>query len=475
MQDSRGNYYVSDELNHRIQKFDSNGTFLASYGSYGSGNGQFAVQQGLSIDAQDRLYVADTYNNRIQVFQTYPSWQFLKSFGEYGVYEPLNYFSFQPEIMNHPRGVYVEKSTGRVAVTDSSNNRVMVYNGYNWNFSFYQSQNGYLGMSLPTHAILENNKLIVLDSHSRILRYNSVLNNTNLFTEFGGYRNSSAQFSNPQSLCVDQENGDVYVSDSFNHRIKRFSADGQLLATYGGIGGPYGYGTALGFFAYPKQVALDGYGALYVADYGNSRIVRRDPITGLFTVAAAVSSPWGVAVDDAGRLYVSSWADNTIKVYQNGIYINSWSGTGTPGGRLNKPADLKLGTYEGQSALYVADCGNNKVQIFSTTGEFLGQLGDSDIDPLGNYDQNKADGGMLLPYGIAIDGTGNIIVSDTSHKCIRIYSQAGELLETWGSMSNTPGNFFSPMGCDVNQQTGRLYIADGVLERVQYFDKILGE
>ena len=126
MQDSRGNYYVSDELNHRIQKFDSNGTFLASYGSYGSGNGQFAVQQGLSIDAQDRLYVADTYNNRIQVFQTYPSWQFLKSFGEYGVYEPLNYFSFQPEIMNHPRGVYVEKSTGRVAVTDSSNNRVMV-------------------------------------------------------------------------------------------------------------------------------------------------------------------------------------------------------------------------------------------------------------------------------------------------------------------------------------------------------------
>ena len=71
----------------------------------------------------------------------------------------------------------------------------MVYNGYASNFSFYQSQNGYLGMSLPTHAILENNKLTVLDSHSRILRYNSVLNNTNLFTEYGTYSNSSAQFS----------------------------------------------------------------------------------------------------------------------------------------------------------------------------------------------------------------------------------------------------------------------------------------
>lgn len=472
VQDSRGNYYVSDELNHRIQKFDSDGNFLAAYGSYGSATGQFAVQQGLSIDAQDRLYVADTYNNRIQVFQTYPSWQFLKSFGTYGVYEPFNYTSFQPGIMNHPRGVYVEKSTGRVAVTDSSNNRVMVYNGYSSNFSFYQSQNGYLGMSLPTHAILENNKLTVLDSHSRILRYNSVLNNTNLFTEFGVYRNSSDLFSNPQSVCVDQNNGDVYISDSFNHRIKKYNENGQLLATYGGVGGPYGYGTALGYFAYPKQVFVDGNGLMYVADYGNSRIVCRNPITGVFAQVAAVASPWGVTTDSSGRLYVSSWADNSISVYQNGVLMHKWSGTGTPGGALNKPSELKLGVYQGQEALFVADCGNNKIQIYSPTGTYLGQLGNSDIDPLGNYNENKADGGMLLPYGVAIAENGNIIVSDSSHKCMRVYDSDGNLLETWGDMSNTSGNFFSPMGCDINKSTGRLYITDGVLERVQWFDPI---
>ncbi len=472
VQDSRGNYYVSDELNHRIQKFDSNGNFLEAYGSYGSAQGQFAVQQGVSIDSQDRLYVADTYNNRIQVFQTYPSWKFLKSFGRYGEYEPFNYLSFQPEIMNHPRGVYVEKSTGRVAVTDSSNNRVMVYNGYSSNFSFYQSQNGYLGMSLPTHAILENNRLVVLDSHSRIMRYNSVLNNTNLFTEFGSYRNSSSQFSNPQSVCVDQASGNIYVTDSFNHRIQKFTSDGQLLATYGGIGGPYGYGTALGFFAYPKQATTDDLGFLYVADFGNNRVVCRDPITGLFVLTVAVASPWGVATDGNGRLYVSSWSDDTIKVYQNGIFINSWSGAGTPGGRLNKPSELKLGTYQGQEALFVADCGNNKVQIYSPSGDYLGQLGDSDIDPLKDYNDNKADGGMLLPYGIAIDGTGNIIVSDSSHKCMRVYDSNGVLLETWGDMSNTPGNFFSPMGCDIDKNTGRLFVSDGVLERVQYFDPL---
>ncbi|MPL99397.1 hypothetical protein SDC9_45615 [bioreactor metagenome] len=472
VQDSSGNYFVSDELNHRIQKFSSTGTYLTSYGSYGSGNGQFAVQQGLSIDAQDRLYVADTYNNRIQVFQTTPSWSYLTSFGTYGVYNPYNYFSFQPGIFNHPRGVYVEKSTGRVAVTDSSNNRVMVYNNYASGFTFYQSQNGYLGMSLPTHAIMVNNKLIVLDSHSRIMKYNSTLNETNLFTEYGTYRWNSDELSNPQSVCVDQSSGNIYISDSFNHRIKKCDSSGNLIATYGGIGGPYGYGTALGYFLYPKQVATDSSGYLYVADYGNSRVVVKSPNSSSFSRVATVSYPWGVAVNGSGRLYVSSWADDTVKVYQNGSYQFSFGGTGSDDGELNKPSDLKLGTYQGTSAVFVADCGNNRIEIFSTSGTYLGSLGESSIDPLQYYVENEEDGGMLLPYGIAIAANGNIIVSDTSHKCMRVYDDDGNLLETWGSMSNSDGNFFSPMGCDINQSTGRLYIADGVLERVQYFDPI---
>ena len=52
------------------------------------------------------------------------------------------------------------------------------------------------------------------------------------------------------------------------------------------------------------------------------------------------------------------------------------------------------------------------------------------------------------------------------------YDSNGTLLETWGEMSNTPGNFFSPMGCDINRTTGRLYVTDGVLERVQFYDAV---
>lgn len=477
VQDSLGNYFVSDELNHRIQKFDVNGAHLATYGGWGSGNGQFKVQQGLSIDASDRLYVADTYNNRIQVFQTRGTWQFLKTFGTYGVYNPFNIYSFQPSIMNHPRGVYVDKSTGRVAVTDSSNNRVMVYNNYNSNFSFYQSQNGAVTMSLPTHAIMDSSaSLVVLDSHSRILKFNSIFNNTTLFSEYGTLRTSDTQFSNPQGVSVDAYNGDVYITDSFNHRIMKYDSTGNLVATYGGIGGPRGYGTALNYFHYPKQTAVDALGSLYVADYANARVVAKgilSPTFQLVTPVGGVVLPWGVAVDSSGgRLFVSDWYDDTIRVFSAGVLMYTFGGSGTANGKFNKPADMKIGTYQGQSALYVADVGNNRVQIFTLGGTYLGQLGQPTIDPLQHYDASKAAGGMLLPYGIAITPEGNVIVSDTSHKCMRMYDSNGNLLETWATMSSSEGNFFSPMGCDIDPRTGRLYVTDGVLERVQFFDPI---
>ena len=471
--DSLGNYYVSDELNHRIQKFDNSGTHLATYGSYGSADGQFMVQQGLSIDAEDRLYVADTYNNRIQVFETSPTWAHVKSFGKFGIYQPFDATSFQADIMNHPRGVYVERETGKVAVTDSSNNRVMVYNDFNSNFSFSQSQNGFLNMSLPAHAILEDGKLIVADSHSRILEYTSTLNNTNLFIQHGDYRNDAGMVSNAQSVCVNQKNGDVYVSDSFNHRVQIFDSNGTYEKTYGGMGGPMGAGSALNYFNFPKQVTLDQYETVYVADFANSRIVAKGKYSPSFVHVSAGSTvklPWGVAVN-GGKLYVSDWSDDKIKVIYNGYEIDSFGGSGTGNGQFAQPADIKVGVYKGQTALYIADVGNNRIQIMSTSGRYLGEIGAPTVDPLELYDEAKQAGSFLLPYSMAMDANHNVIVSDTSHKTMRMYNSNGTLLETWGEMSNTDGNFFAPMGCDINKSTGRLYVVDGVLERVQYFNK----
>jgi hypothetical protein len=66
--DSADNVYVADTYNHRIQKFDSDGTFLTKWGSSGAGDGQFRYPKGVAVDSADNVYVADAYNHRIQKF-----------------------------------------------------------------------------------------------------------------------------------------------------------------------------------------------------------------------------------------------------------------------------------------------------------------------------------------------------------------------------------------------------------------------
>jgi sugar lactone lactonase YvrE len=63
-----GNVYVADRGNHRIQVFTNSGAYLTQWGTFGTGNGQFAGPGGVAVDASGNVYVADTYNHRIQVF-----------------------------------------------------------------------------------------------------------------------------------------------------------------------------------------------------------------------------------------------------------------------------------------------------------------------------------------------------------------------------------------------------------------------
>ena len=66
--DSAGNVYVADSNNGRIQKYDSNGSFISTLGSPGHGTGQFASPSDIAVDSSGNIYVADSYNNRIQKF-----------------------------------------------------------------------------------------------------------------------------------------------------------------------------------------------------------------------------------------------------------------------------------------------------------------------------------------------------------------------------------------------------------------------
>jgi len=113
--DSSGNVYVADTGSDRIQKFESDGTFVATWGSSGSGNGQFNIPAGLAVDSSGNVYVADSNNNRIQKFES--DGTFVTTWGSSG--SGNGQFDF-------PVGVAVD-SSGNVYVADSNNNRIQKF------------------------------------------------------------------------------------------------------------------------------------------------------------------------------------------------------------------------------------------------------------------------------------------------------------------------------------------------------------
>jgi tripartite motif-containing protein 71 len=113
--DRRGFVYVADHMNHRIQKFDSNGNFITKWGTYGEKDGQFNRPHGITVDGSDSLYITDSLNARIQKFSI--DGEFISKWGTQGNGEGQ---------FNVPRDLVVSR-TSTVFVSDGSNHRIQVF------------------------------------------------------------------------------------------------------------------------------------------------------------------------------------------------------------------------------------------------------------------------------------------------------------------------------------------------------------
>jgi DNA-binding beta-propeller fold protein YncE len=248
-----GNIYVADTNNSRVQKFDSNGTFITKWGTIGSGNGQFNWPAMIAFDNAGSVYVIDERNNRIQKFDS--NGAFIATWGTYGSDNGQFYA---------PEGIAIDTS-GNVYVADTGNNRVQKFdsNGtFITKWGALGSGNGQFN-ALAGIAVGNAGNVYVADSeNNRVQKFDS---NGTFITKWGFQGSGKGQFDYAHLIAVDNL-GNVYVSDWWNSRIQKFGPNGAFITQWGTDG------WGVGQFDSPGAIAINSSWDVYVADAGNNRI-----------------------------------------------------------------------------------------------------------------------------------------------------------------------------------------------------------
>ena len=239
---------VADNQNHRVQVFDSNGTFLRSFGHKGENSGEFKNPTGIAIDKDRNILVSECYNHRVQIL----SWEgrHLGSFGSKGNLDSL---------LLNPWGLSLG-STGNVIVADRGNKLIKIFTP---DGRFVMKIGGQGSLSNPVHCVQCGEYFIVSDSNEHCIK---VFNREGNFQyKFGKQGEGDGEFNYPRFLSVTQSKH-FLVCDCFNHRIQVFELDGTFVGKFATNG------SKLGEFIQPFSVAALSNDQIVVSDYRNNRI-----------------------------------------------------------------------------------------------------------------------------------------------------------------------------------------------------------
>jgi len=402
--DSLGNIYIVDTNSYRLRKVSVAGiiTTIAGNGTNGfAGDGGQATSAslfnpaGVAVDASFNVYEADSGSKRIRkistgIISTIAGVGGLRFSGDGGAPTSASFAG--------PAGIAFD-SQGNLYIVDKANNRVRK-------------------ISAGVITTIAGNGAI------------------GFFGDGGPATNAS--LNNPTGLAVDSL-GNLYIADTGNSRIRKVSGGvittiaGNGTATFSGDGG-LATSAALNF---PAGVAVDLNGNVYVADTLNRRI-RRIAFNRISTIAGTGASgfageggpatstsffPSGLAVDSSGTLYIADSFNHRILKFSDGI-IASLAGSGESGfsgdggntslAQLNAPLAL---TVDPTGNIYFADTGNNRVRKIA--GFIITTIVGNGRPELSGDAGLAADASLRGPAGVALDSTGNIYISDTGNDRIR--------------------------------------------------------
>src|SRR3989441_697705 len=378
--DAAGNLFIADTINNRIRQVAAGTgiiTTVAGTGTPGFGgdggpavSAQLTYPSSVAIDAGGNLFIVDTTNSRIRkvtantgIITTVAGTGVPGFSGDDGPATSAQ--------LNYPTSVAVD-AAGNLLIADANNDlirRVAVDTGIISTvagsgvagFSGDDGQATDAELNFPYYVAVDaaSNLFIVDTTNSRIRK---VTANTGIITTVAGTGApgfsgddgpaTSAQLWTPTGIAVDAA-GNLFIADADSHRIRRVAADTGIISTIVGTG-VTGFSGDDGQAAdaelnFPYYVALDAGNNVFIADQGNFRIRRVASGTGtISTVAgtghagfsgdggpatsAQLSVPYGVAVDDAGNLFIADPGNYRVRhVAASTGTATTAAGTGIPG------------------------------------------------------------------------------------------------------------------------------------------------
>lgn len=294
-----------------------------------------------------------------------------------------------------------------------------------------------------------------------------------------GYVNGTgteASFSNPCGITVDSS-GIVYVADNNNSVIRKISANGTVT-TFAGNGiatSKDGTGTSAGFHS-PQGLVADASGNIYVSDTFSDYIRKIDSNIEVTTLATTgLDGPYGMAVDSSGNLYVADKDSHSILKITSAGVVTTFAGTGSEGSAdgtgtsasFKYPSDIAI---DSSGNFYVGDWGNHSIRKITPSGvvtTFAGTGSSGYTDGMGTT------ASFYGPRGIAVDSSDNVYVADAYNDVIRKITSDGEVTTYAGTGSEgfdnglgTEASFNTPTNVAVDG-SGNVYVSDSGNESIR--------
>jgi streptogramin lyase len=497
--DSANNIYVADTGNSTIRKITPArlvSTFAGLAGNPGSANGtgsaaRFNFPAGVAVDraGTGNIYVGDTSNFTIRqispagVVTTLAGSPLMKG-GNNGTGSAARFLL--------PEGMTVD-SAGNIYVADQDASTIRkiapgaVVSTFAGSFTKFGSQNGTgsaARFNLPGDvAVDSSNNLYVADSNNCTIR--KITPAAAVTTLAGlaspGHTNgtgSAARFDFPQGVAVDST-GKIYVADSVESAIRKITPT-AVVSTFAGLPGTSGYVDATGTaarFEFPRWLTVGALDNVYVGDTFNF-VVRK--ITPSAVVSTVVTNPAngagevrGVAMDSSGNIYTADLPHHTIrKITPDGTATIFAGLNDTPGSangvgsvaRFHFPPGLAV---DSAGNVYVADSGNNAIRKITPAAKVTTFAGSDSPSLFGSADGTGTAARFNSPFGVAVDHSGNVFVTDTGNNTIRKITPA-RVVTTLGGLPLSPGTsdgagmdarFNSPRGIAVDS-AGKIYVGD---------------